>query len=156
MAARLFRRLDHIFPGGVQPAEFDVVFNGILKKINILEHNGKIFQQTVAGKIFYIMSAHTDFPFLHIPKTGNEAYKGRFAGAGRPYDGAGCFFRNDRAYILQHIFLSVGKGNVGKLNVIVIQWNIPAMFIQYRRIHNGLHTVQGGIDDTGNGGHTSH
>ena len=33
------------------------------------------------------MSAHTDFPFLHIPKTGNEAYKGRFAGAGRPDNG---------------------------------------------------------------------
>ena len=55
VAAGLFRRFHHLFVGSVWKAKFDIVFNGVVEQIDVLEYHAHIVQQAVAGKIFYIV-----------------------------------------------------------------------------------------------------
>ena len=66
-------RLHHLLVSGVGIAEFDVVLNGVVEEIHILEDHGEVFQQAVGGAVLHIRAAHADTPLLHIPKTGDQA-----------------------------------------------------------------------------------
>lgn len=66
-------RLHHLLVSGVGIAEFDVVLNGVVEEIHILEDHGEVFQQAVGGAVLHIRAAHADTSLLHIPKTGDQA-----------------------------------------------------------------------------------
>ena len=155
MTASFFCRFHYHLMCSIRRTKFDIVFNSILKKINILKHYRKVTQQTIAGIFFHIISSYTDVSFLNIPKTCDKADKGRLAGTGRPYECTSCPFWDLNAYISNHIFPSIRKRNMFKLNVKMLWHNIRSLFIQNRHVQNIIQPVQRSFDHTGNRSHTA-
>ena len=71
MAASAFCSGFHFLMGGVRLTKFDIVFNGIVKKIHILKDHADIFQNTICSIVFDIFSANPNSAALYIPKSGD-------------------------------------------------------------------------------------
>ena len=57
MALGLFCRRNHIIAAGIWASEFNVVFNRIGKKIDILEDHRNMIHEIFKGVIFYVLSS---------------------------------------------------------------------------------------------------
>lgn len=82
VTASLFWCRDHFVVRGVRSAEFDIVFDGIGKEVNILEHHTDLIHKRFQGVILHVISADFDAAAFGIPKAGNEITEGGLAAVG--------------------------------------------------------------------------
>ena len=157
MAAGFFRCLHYLLMGGVGRAELDVVFNGIVKEIDVLEHHAHVFQQAVAGELFHIVAAHGNAALLHIPKAGNEPGNGSLSTAGGSHNSSHAPLGDGEAHVFQNLVsIFIGKGYMVEGNVKGSGRYILPIFINFLCRLDALHPVQGGIQHADQRGHLPH
>ena len=100
-------------------AKTDIVHDRIIEQGHILEHEGHIRHETFRLHTLNVFSAHGDLSLLNIPKPGNQFGNRAFTGAGRTNKGSHAPLGNFTRNIFDDIFLIVGKGHMGKLNIAV-------------------------------------
>ena len=81
MAARLFRRRDHLVLRRVGLAEEDVCTDRVVEEVDVLEDHRDVREQTVAGKFAQVVSADEDTPALRVVKAREQTANGRLAAA---------------------------------------------------------------------------
>ena len=81
VAARLFRRRDHLVLRRVGLAEEDVCADRVVEEVDVLEHHRDVREQTVAGKFAQVVSADGDAAALRIVKAREQTANGRLAAA---------------------------------------------------------------------------
>ena len=108
-------------------AKFDIVLDGISKKINRLKHEREVLHETVHTVVLHIHAAEGDRTGIHIPEPCDQIAEGGFS-AGGADDGGGGFLENGRRNIVDDLSLVIGKGNMGKLDIVVFGLNaLPSM-----------------------------
>ena len=81
VAARLFRRRDHLVLRRVGLAEEDVCTDRVVEEVDVLEDHRDVREQTVAGKFAQVVSADEDTPALRVVKAREQTANGRLAAA---------------------------------------------------------------------------
>ena len=79
MTNSFFSSLYHFFLTGLWFAKTNVISNGILKEINVLEDKAEIANQAVIAVLPDIMPIQTDASLVHIPEAGDEVAERCFA-----------------------------------------------------------------------------
>ena len=103
MAARLFRRRNHLVLRRVGLAEENVCADRVVKEVDVLEHHRDVRKQTVAGKFAQVVSANGDAAALRIVKAREQTANGRLAAAGGADNGGRGLFGDRERHVLEDL-----------------------------------------------------
>mgnify|MGYP004698961111 CR=1 FL=1 len=100
VAARLFRRRNHLVLRRVGLAEEDVCADRVVEEVDALEHHRDVRKQTVAGKFAQVVSADRNAATLRVVKAREQAANGRLAAAGGADNGGRGLFGDRERHVL--------------------------------------------------------
>src|SRR5699024_6938487 len=115
----LFRSFYNFFLRCTWIAETDVVFNGIVEQVDLLNDHRDIAEQTVTGHVPHILTAYCDLAAVHIIETGNQVANRGLAAARWPYNGRSAALGDGKADIPQNRNFIVGECHIMESNVCV-------------------------------------
>ena len=115
--------------GGVRAAELDVVLHSVMEQINRLEHHGDVSQQTLAGELPHIVSAHGDRAGIHIIKPGHQIAYSALARAGRPHNGGGGSLGRGKGHIVEYLAAAVAEGHMAQGHIEAIRHDLLSSLV---------------------------
>ena len=120
MAAGFSGRFNYLLMGCVGTAEFNVVFNGICKEIDFLEHHADLFHQRLQSIFPDIRIPDAYGTMIHVPEACDQIAEGGLSGPAGAYDRSCCPIGNGHGDILQDRLAVVGKIYVFHRNIVLL------------------------------------
>ena len=84
VAARGPRRGHHLLVRGIGTAELDVVLNGVVEQVDVLEHHGEVRHELVELPVAHVLAAQRHRARVHVPEAGHKVHERGLARPGRP------------------------------------------------------------------------
>ena len=152
VAPRPPSRIDDLLVRGIRLAEADVVLNGVVEEIDVLEHHREALHEGVELPFPYIDAAHRHAARTHIPEAGHEVHERRLARPGRADDRA-ARARGDRERdVADHgSFGDVLRRGVRKRRMFHVDRGVGGVFdrsllVHPRRVVHLEHAVDRSVD----------
>ena len=112
VAAGLFRRRNHLIHGRVRLPEANVIGDGIVEQIYVLEHEAEILHQAVHIVIAHVAAAQGHPAAVHIPKPGKQVAQGGLAAPRGAHDGRSGLFGNFQGHAVDNGPAFIGKAHL--------------------------------------------
>ena len=138
VTAGSFCGFHHFLMGGILFSEADVIFDGVIKKIYILEYHGNIFHQAVQLVFLYIVAAYQDLSALYIPESGDQIAERSFSAAGRSYYRSGASCRDLDGNAIQDLTVTIRETYVFKFHRCIFRTDFTAVGIHRRCVINRI------------------
>ncbi len=138
MAAGPFCRLYYLVVGSIWPAKLDIVLNGVVEEVDILEHHGDVFHQAVQLVVPHVMTANANRAVLHIPEPRDQITEGGFPAAGGTDDSRGGSSGDREADVVQNFALPVGETDIHKGDGSIRRRQFLPVNIHRGRAVNGI------------------
>ena len=148
MAARSPRSFNDCLMCGVRSAKFYIVFDGIVKQINILKYDTHQLHQFIRFNIFHIFATNQNSPFLNIPKPCNQIAQSCFTRARWPYNSSYTSFRNFQRNVLNNRTLIIPERYILKFNVVILYFIYGFITGHFGNMQYGFHLLKRIINDS--------
>mgnify|MGYP005967595049 CR=1 FL=1 len=157
LRARQTGRFHDLLPGGTGLAVSDVIRHRTAEQVHVLLDDADVLPQALDGHLADVLPVNEDAAAGHIIKAGNQLAEGGFSPAGRPDNRGHTALRNGKADILQNrIAVLIGEGYMLESNIKGVQGDVFAAIVDFFRLLDMLHTVEGGVHRPNHSRHLPH
>ena len=142
--ARPTRRLGDLLARGAGAPEADVVLDGVVEEVDLLEYGREVPEQAVARQLAHVAPPDEDGALIDVPEAHHEVGDRRLPRTTRAHDGAGRLFGDDAGHVLQGLFaafLVVGERDVPKLDAVVGKEGVAAVGVDGASLLDRLDAV---------------
>ena len=164
MAAGLFCRLDHLLHGSLGLTETDIIGDGVVEEVDVLEDEGIVFHQGIHVVVPDVSSSQGHGSGIGVPEPGQQVDKGGLAASGRSHDGRRGLLRYVHGDPVNDFSFLIGEFHILRMQIPVLRPDLLSGDVHLgciqdllRSGHAGIHhpqkrgviagCLQAGVDD---------